>query len=139
MARIKERDRIKLLIDAGGDMNEGWALRLEGDRLLIDSGVMFTRGQRVVVYPMSEENDVDVLEFKATVEDCCEDIMVPADAAFRFLVTLETFMPDFEREALGRAISGRDALSPKARSRRRNLHTHDKETLDLAFNVAQDV
>lgn len=133
MAKHKERNRLKFLVDDGVHMNLGWALRHEEGRLLIDTGAMFTVGTELTLYPLSDDYDGSVLDFESTVVSCREDVCAPADAEHRFLVTLDVHVEAGVRAVLDEAIDSR--VRPKPRTRRRNLHTHDKETLDLAFEL----
>ncbi|MGM0576424.1 MAG: hypothetical protein ACQEXJ_11900 [Myxococcota bacterium] len=124
------RRRLRILVDDGESLNLGRALRMERDRLLIDVGVQYHAGSPVTLYPLTA-TETRMLDLSARVVDVREDVLVPADAEYRYLVVLEVCLDVEQRAALERYVDA--ARAPLlGRIRRRSAMTHDPAMLQEA-------
>lgn len=133
MARKRRRRRLKLLLDDGTTMQPGCALRIDGDRLLIDAGVHLDRDARLTLFPLPDDPRVALLDMEARVELCHEDVLVSADAEYRFLAVLDLTLDDAQRRALGELVDQGDIQL--TRFRRPVMRTHDDDLLSTAIGL----
>ena len=132
MATPRRRRRLKLMLDDGQAMRAACALRMDGERILVDSGVSLAPGQALNLYPLPDDPTVALLDMDAAVVEIYEDVLVPADAEFRFLSVLKLDMDARQRELLVDLVQQGD-VTPSRFRRKPWSPTHDDGVLVAAL------
>jgi hypothetical protein len=132
------RRHLELLLRQDDALNAGWLLRVEGPRLLVDSGIAYPSGTMLTVFPFAPVQHAILERFEARVVASREDYMVPADAPYRFLVLLDAELSVEARVALLDSVpkaTTTPARSPWPFGRRKPLLTHDHDVLAAALQA----
>ncbi|MEZ4269642.1 MAG: hypothetical protein R3F39_25055 [Myxococcota bacterium] len=130
------RRHLELLLRQDDALNAGWLLRVEGPRLLVDSGIAYPAGTMLTVFPYAPVQHAVLERFEARVVASREDVMVAADAPFRFLVLLDAELSVEARVALLDSVPAAKTAPARAGwpfARRKPLMTHDQDVLAAAL------
>lgn len=135
MATLRTRRRPQILLQLGEDFHPAWILNLTDARLLVDAGIELAPGATVHIHlPRPDGHSVDLVAAESL--HCCQDVLAPASAEYRFLIVLGVDAELWPAARTALEAASTSVPGPPPWAWRKRPPTHDAELVQAALGLA---